>query len=233
MFVAVQAQAVPIVGTSGGTFGNLSSCDSSGSDANCRIVSTSNGGSTQVQWGSTNSTGDGFANPSTLTSVDININTNTFANDVTIGRLDWYNNGTTYDADLLTFYVDWYFSINFTQPTPSSDPNASETFHFTISNPVNPTADTLSGLSLASLQGIELSLAGVLINDLKYCVGGTCFTSGTWTNQEYALSSLYIKADFSAVGQQVARVPEPSTLSLLGVALLGLGFMQRRRKVAA
>src|SRR5688572_21871826 len=70
--LAGPALAVPIVGSSHGTFSGLSSCDNSGFFQNCRITSSSNGANTQVQWGSTSLLP--YVNPSTLTAVDVTIN---------------------------------------------------------------------------------------------------------------------------------------------------------------
>jgi hypothetical protein len=79
--------AIPIAGTSGGTFSGLSGC------INCGIFDTGNGDDTQARWG-------GFIldlnNTSSLTAVDVVIGpTNTDADDVIIGRLDWHNESTS------------------------------------------------------------------------------------------------------------------------------------------
>lgn len=233
VLAAVQAHAIPIVGNSYGSFNELGSCDTSGSNANCRIVDSSQGSNTQVQWGSTTSSGDGFYNPSKLTSVDVSFNVDTDSldpatdgNDVVLARLDWYNNATTYDSELLSFDVDWFLKLEFSQPTGSLDPYAEEEFDLTILNPVNPTGDTMQGLSLANLQGLELNLNGITISDLKYCINGinNCFQNGSWYNPEKNTSKLYITADFKP-----RSVPEPGTLALFGLGLLGVGFAVRRR----
>ena len=114
LLAGLQAQAIPVVGSSGGSFSNLSSCDNSGSDRTCRITSSSNGASTQVQWGST-SNHDDFVNPSRLTSVDLSINTNTVGGGlgVAVGRLDWYNSATIATSDLSSFGVRWALSLAF------------------------------------------------------------------------------------------------------------------------
>src|SRR3954451_14863976 len=83
---APQAHAVVVTGSSSGTFSNISGC---GGD-NCRINSTSNGSSTQVEWGYGR-----FESGSTLTANNVSINTNTDANDVTFAKLTWFNASTS------------------------------------------------------------------------------------------------------------------------------------------
>src|SRR3954471_12001008 len=83
---ATQARAVAVTGDSSGTFSNISGC---GGD-NCRINSTSNGSSTQVEWGYGR-----FESGSTLTANNVSINTNTDANDVTFAKLTWFNASTS------------------------------------------------------------------------------------------------------------------------------------------
>ena len=113
---AGQAHAQSVVGSAGGSFSNLSSCDTSGTDRNCRIVNTANGAATQVQWGSQHPTTD-FVNPSKLTSVDVSFNTFAPATGIVLGQLNWYNSATLRLSDSLdTFAVRWTLSVNFTAP---------------------------------------------------------------------------------------------------------------------
>lgn len=227
---AGQASAVTVTGSSGGSFSGLNNCDNSGSNQDCRIVSTGNGSSTQVQWGSTSSSNN-FQNPSTLTAVDLNINTATNANDIRIARLDWFNSATNSSETPNSFGFTYTLTVSFTAPNASSD---TEAFTLTVTNPTNPPGDNMSGFTLADLSNLSFSLNGVTVNDLKYEVedgSGSCsgtdtsFSGTTWYNCENNNASLYITADFTAT----QAVPEPATLAVLGAGLLGLGALRRRK----
>ncbi len=234
--LAAPALAVPIAGSSHGTFGGLSSCDTSGWNQNCRVTGSSNGPNTQVQWGSTSIFP--YVNPSTLTAVDVTIDSVTPANDVILARLDWYNSATWAQSDLDLFGVNWLLTVTFTQPTGSGD---SEQFSLSISNPINPPGDHVTGLTLGDLSNLSFSLAGIAISDLKYTVvdgsgpGISTLTfnngNGNWYNPENNWASLLITADFTANGGSTTPVlvAAPGTLLLLGGSLLGLSVWRRRQ----
>jgi hypothetical protein len=235
---AAPAFAVTIIGSSYGTFSGLSSCDHSGNSQNCQITSSSNGPNTQVQWGSTSQNRD-FINPSTLTAVDVNINRGTPATDVTIAQLDWYNSATWAQSDLNLFGVNWNLTIAFSAPSGGGD---SEQFSLTITNPINPPGDSVTGLTLGDLANLSLTLAGVTVSDLRYSVvdgsgpGISTLTfnngNGNWYNPEGNWSTLLITADFVAPGgssgPSPVSAPAPGTLVLLGASLLGLSAWRRR-----
>jgi hypothetical protein len=228
------AHAIPIVGSSGGSFTNLSSCDSTVPYQNCRIVGSTNGANTQVQWGSTSWYSD-FIRPSTLTSVDVQIDTNTDSGlGVVIGRLDWYNSATLAKSDLNDLAVRWTLSLNFTAPS-GPDTSGNEVFDLTIYNPLNPPGDLLHGLRLADLSSLDnpVSLAGVSMTNLRYSLidapggGIATFENNVWYNDEDNTSTMLILADFRA---RVAQVPEPAGLTLLGLGLIAVAISLRRRR---
>ena len=229
------ANAASVIGSGGGSFASLSSCDYSGTSRNCRIVNTAYGSSTQVQWGSQSRYTD-FVNPSTLTSVDVSFDTST-PDTIEIGRLDWYNSATLrLDDSLDVFKVQWSLYVNFTEPS-GPNPNGYELFNFTIQNPVNPPGDTIFGFQLADLSGLasSITLDGVTLSNFRYDVtdgagsGNSWLGSNWWYNDEYNYASLSILADVSAMA---APIPEPETYAMLLAGLAFLGWAHRRRKAS-
>jgi PEP-CTERM motif-containing protein len=227
------AQAQSVVGTAGGTFSSLSSCDSSGGDRDCRIVSTTNGAATQLQWGSQHPSTD-FVNPSTLTSVDVSFNTFSPATGIVLGQLNWYNSATLRLNDSLdTFAARWTLAVNFTEPS-APDANGSEIFNFTIRNPLNPAGDRIYGFELADLSNLagSITLDGITLSNFRYQVtdgagaGSSWLTSNWWYNDEYNNSRLEILADATPI---TPPIPEPETYIMLLAGLLSLGFAARRR----
>jgi len=233
LLVASAAQALPLVGSSGGSFSSLSSCDSSGSDRSCRIVSTSNGPSTGVEWGS-KSTYQDFVSPSRLTAADLAWNTETDAIGLVIGQLNWFNSSTVRTADLDLFGVRWTLTLKFTSPS-WPDPNGTEKWDFTINNTLNPAGDLIYGLGLADLSnlGNSFSLNGVTVSNLRYRVidgagsGSSSIANNVWYNDEGNNSSLQILGDFR--GPVVSPIPEPETYAMLIAGLALVGFVRRRK----
>jgi hypothetical protein len=213
------ASAIIVTGNSGGTFSNISNCVGAN---NCTINNTANGNSTQLEWGYQN--GNNGAPGSTLTAVDRNWNVNTNANDVILAELVWSNRPTANNTTPDSFSANYILSIIFSNPNASND---QEIFNLNITNPTNPTGDSLSGLLLADLAGLSFSLNGVTVSDLKYLLDGglgSTFNSNVWYNPEDTTSRMYITADFTN------DVPEPGSLVLLAAGLFSVSMLRRRQK---
>jgi len=216
---AGMASAAIVTGNSGGTFSNISNC---GGAPNCRINNTSNGNATQLEWGYEN--GNNGSPGSTLTAVDRSWSVPTNANDVIVAELVWFNRPTSDNATPDSFNANYFLSIVFSSPNASND---QEVFNLNITNPSNPTGDSLSGLMLADLAGLSFSLNGVTVSDIKYLLNGgagSTFNSNVWYNPEDTTSRMYITADFTN------EVPEPGSLVLLSAGLFSVSMLRRRRK---
>lgn len=221
--------AAPVTGTSNGSFSSLSNCDNSGSSRDCDIFDTvANGSNTQVKWGSTNSSN--FTNASTLTAVDLAISAVSTATNVKIGQLTWFNSATDGDRTPNNFDVNYTLAIAFSSPIGST--GDSELFNLNIVSPTNPPGDLISAFTTTDLSNLTFILPGWTVSGLHYVAdggttfGGSCGTN-TWCNPESNTGNLYIEANFT---QNVAKVPEPLTLSLFGAGLAGAAALRRRKQ---
>ncbi len=207
--------AVPITGTSGGTFTNLSGCG--GGD--CSITSSSH----VLSWGSTSSQHN-LRNPSTLTIDTFNINTATNSTNTVIAELTWFNSSTLDSQTPDDFSVHYNLSIHFTAPGNST---TTETFDLDIINTSNPTGDKIGSFTLPDLSALVFNLPGVTVSNLHYVADNhSTLTNNIWFNKENNTANLFIEADFSAV----RPAPEPASLALMGAGLIGFGKLRRRMK---
>jgi hypothetical protein len=134
--------------------------------------------------------------------------------------------GVTFDYNLV---------LTFTTPSGSQ----SQTFHLTATGdggPGNNADVVISGLSPISLTD-PMILVGVTLSNFRFDTvlsdTDSIFANGSWDGSHQGFThSLYLVADVAA-NRVTPSVPEPLTLGIFGMGLVGVGALRRRRKAAS
>ncbi len=211
--------AIPISGTTSGIFSN---------PAGPGGMVVSGVGTSSFTWGS----GFDGSPPSSLdfSGTSFATNTGTFFD---IGEISYFNGTIALDSEASS--VDFDVTLNFTTPG-----GISETFTYLLSLVNTPnTSDAVASADIVQFPG-ALPTASFTANGTTYSLGlevgvvsGSGFSSQTtFSVLEGSSATATLRGIVTSQGVPQA-LPEPSTIALIGLGLLGMSLVRKRVKVKA